>query len=43
MNCKNCIYEKCLKHTDKEFDLCPVEAGKRKYEEELAKKSLEQK
>jgi hypothetical protein len=31
MNCKECIYEKCLKRTDKEFEVCPVETDKRKY------------
>jgi hypothetical protein len=39
LNCKNCIYTKCLKRTDREFEICPVEADKRKYEEEQAKKS----
>lgn len=43
MNCKNCIYEKCLMRTDREFDICPVEVAKRRYIEEEAKKSQEQK
>lgn len=33
MNCKNCIYTKCLLRTDKEFEFCPVELKKKKYEE----------
>lgn len=32
MNCKDCIYTKCLLRTDKEFEICPVEMAKREYE-----------
>lgn len=38
MNCKNCRFVKCLKRTDKEFELCPVEAEKRDYIEKDKKK-----
>lgn len=33
LNCKNCIFEKCLMRTDKEFDICPVEEAKRKFDD----------
>jgi hypothetical protein len=31
MNCKECKYIKCLRRTDKGFEVCPVEAEKREY------------
>lgn len=33
MNCKDCIYIKCLLRTEKEFEKCPVQDKKEKYEE----------
>lgn len=33
MNCKDCIYTECLLRTEEEFEICPVETAKRKYEE----------
>jgi hypothetical protein len=37
MNCNKCKYIKCLKRTDEEFEVCPVEADKRIYEENQKK------
>jgi hypothetical protein len=31
MNCKDCKFIKCLRRTDKEFEVCPVEREKREY------------
>ncbi|WP_315119487.1 hypothetical protein [uncultured Clostridium sp.] len=40
MNCKECIYTKCLMRTEGDFETCPVEVAKQK-REESKKDSLE--
>jgi hypothetical protein len=37
MDCKKCEFTKCLMRTNDEFDICPVEEAKRKFESEKEK------
>ncbi len=37
MNCKNCIYTKCLMRTEKEFEVCPVQVAKEQWEQKHEK------